>query len=343
MADKYITQNTDTTKIENKQSKLKNTIKHIIIIGLTAIMVSFDISAGANFLINSPLFNKPDNNLTYYNKVIKIPSQFSINHASLSNANNQIDTQEVLTFTKNSKKISVILKKVKTENKREYFLLNGLTNNNRWYQEDVEYTKNNKFEFSVEPWTSKDTSLPILNSYFSGPVNKNDNILMKMSIENNKINLTANDLNTGSSAKLVLPASGAKYFRGLQRNSNKQGYSTGLMSEVYLKNKAQAEGFKPQEYLLQGKEKKEQVILSNDQFKIINNQTETLTNQASPHIDSLTKFYIVNQYAKYIRARSEILHLKNGGRAFITLTGGTRYQVHKMNNLINQNIRYNNF
>lgn len=160
------------------------------------------------------------------------------------------DEQEGLTFTQNSTSLSYNVTAVSQQDQYGYgpaYLLNGLSNNQYWYQVgfswDWPYAGGGHvsgFSFNYEVFNSSGDSIDPIGGggllSFSGPVRAGDSVLLSLSFDAGNVSMYSYDWNTKASANQSYSAEGATTFVGLSSPSNSNGFFSGLMTEEYYAN-----------------------------------------------------------------------------------------------------------
>lgn len=152
------------------------------------------------------------------------------------------DQQEAVVFSgQKFKSLEVDVSATEQKNKSidaATYILNGLANNNAWYQVGLANTPNNKdkFQLAIDIFSGKsfDTNSSLdrinLGLDFSKPVKENDTVRLSLIAEGNKVIFSGRDLNTGGTASYTYFSSNPNVeFLGTE----KSGIFTGIMTEIY--------------------------------------------------------------------------------------------------------------
>jgi YVTN family beta-propeller protein len=129
------------------------------------------------------------------------------------------------------------------------YFVNGFTATGKysfWYQAGIEsiwpggkFANSNQFKFIYEVFCDGKSIFPTngslgLMKFSGGKVNNYDKVKITVSIADNKVTMSAYDMNTGAHASISYSAEGATTFAGLSSgSSNEYGTFTGPMTEWY--------------------------------------------------------------------------------------------------------------
>ncbi len=127
---------------------------------------------------------------------------------------------------------------------KSFYLLNGLTKSNGWYQVGLENSEKNgkatfNFKIDIFPNSSvvSNTGNDIVNKQieFSKPITENDTIQLHLETMKNSVILSGRDLNNGAVASYIYTTNKPiGEFIGTSIN----GFFTGIMTEIYHSGKS---------------------------------------------------------------------------------------------------------
>ncbi|HYB07168.1 MAG TPA: hypothetical protein VEB87_03315 [Nitrososphaerales archaeon] len=156
------------------------------------------------------------------------------------------DVQEVMAFAQSYPRLEFGVTAIAQCDANGYgpaYLVNGLSNTGYWYQVGINWDWPLQkggyvpgFGFVSEVWGTGGLTSSSASTPFSGTVNPNDTVELRLSFNGDAVVASARDLNTGASASASYPAYGATSFVGSQAQqspSATRGYFTGLMTEWY--------------------------------------------------------------------------------------------------------------
>ena len=177
--------------------------------------------------------------------LLPIVSGLTVPLSPLPSAN--YDEQLGITFTQNFASLAYNVTTTSQADSEGYgpaYLLNGLSNDNYWYQVGISYNWPNAnggyaqgFNFNYEVFNPAGKSVYPINSggqksFSGGTVNSGDLVLLDIYISNGVVSLSAKDWNTGAVAQAAYADNQTTSFIGLSSPSN-NGFFTGLMTEWY--------------------------------------------------------------------------------------------------------------
>ena len=157
------------------------------------------------------------------------------------------DEQLGITFTQNFASLTYNVTAIPQADSEGYgpaYLLNGLSNDNYWYQVGISYNWPNAdggyaqgFNFNYEVFNPAGKSVYPINSggqksFSGGTVNSGDLVLLDIYISNGTVSMSAKDWNTGAVAQAAYADNQTASFIGLSSPSS-NGFFTGLMTEWY--------------------------------------------------------------------------------------------------------------
>ena len=157
------------------------------------------------------------------------------------------DEQLGITFTQNFASLTYNVTAMPQADSEGYgpaYLLNGLSNDNYWYQVGISYNWPNAnggyaqgFNFNYEVFNPAGKSVYPINSggqksFSGGTVNSGDLVLLDIYISNGIVSMSAKDWNTGAVAQAAYADNQTASFIGLSSPSS-NGFFTGLMTEWY--------------------------------------------------------------------------------------------------------------
>ena len=157
------------------------------------------------------------------------------------------DEQLGTTFTQNFASLTYNVTAIPQADSEGYgpaYLLNGLSNDNYWYQVGISYNWPNAdggyaqgFNFNYEVFNPAGKSVYPNNSggqksFSGGTVNSGDLVLLDIYISNGIVSMSAKDWNTGAVAQAAYADNQTASFIGLSSPSS-NGFFTGLMTEWY--------------------------------------------------------------------------------------------------------------
>jgi hypothetical protein len=155
------------------------------------------------------------------------------------------DEQLGTTFTQNFTSLAYKVTAVAQNGTDGYgpaYLVNGLGNNNYWYQVGLAYdwdgSASTGFQLAYEVFNSSGNSVfPVSGGGMTtfSPVNPGDTVLLSLTFSNGSVVMQGTDQNTGAQSQKTYSAPGATTFVGnpTASLSNSNGFFTGLMTEWY--------------------------------------------------------------------------------------------------------------
>jgi hypothetical protein len=154
------------------------------------------------------------------------------------------DEQLGTTFTQNFTSLAYKVTAVAQNGTDGYgpaYLVNGLGNNNYWYQVGLAYdwdgSASTGFQLAYEVFNSSGNSVfPVSGGGMTtfSPVNPGDTVLLSLTFSNGSVVMQGTDQNTGAQSQKTYSAPGATTFVGNPASlSNSNGFFTGLMTEWY--------------------------------------------------------------------------------------------------------------
>ena len=150
------------------------------------------------------------------------------------------DSQIGIAFGKHfhSKKISAVIK-ANNFNNNTAIMINGLSNNGKWYQFGIEEYKKS-YSYFLEIWNKKGNSITdrcgSKEIFPKAVINPGDTIKLSMSLLNKRITFDAKDITSNEENELAYKSLGSNFFVGFLKGVNKKGYFTGFMEESYPSN-----------------------------------------------------------------------------------------------------------
>jgi len=152
----------------------------------------------------------------------------------------QLGTTFTQNFTSLAYKVTAVAQ-IGTDGYGPAYLVNGLGNNNYWYQVGLAYdwdgSASTGFQLAYEVFNSSGNSVfPASGGGMAtfSPVNPGDTVLLSLNFSNGSVVMQGTDQNTGAQSQKTYSALGATTFVGSPAAlSNSKGFFTGLMTEWY--------------------------------------------------------------------------------------------------------------